>query len=199
MMSATRAADHSEAATTPSSLTLAGDVAEVAAFLTNNAANAKRTGNICVAATLIIGGLILLLFLFFNQIAGQSQITREQELHDQLSRLSLELKNNPSGPTQEVIALQVKSISNELEKIAMSDLRISALEATLLQVSSTVVRIGAVLVGIFLIQIMVAFARYYYRLANHLLISSAIIRLGGNNISTFKCLSEEFLNHMNHL
>ena len=44
------------------------------------------------------------------------------------------------------------------------------------------------LVGIFLIQIMVGFARYYYRLAEHLRICSLSIRLSQGRVADFEAI-----------
>lgn len=52
-----------------------------------------------------------------------------------------------------------------------------------------VLRIGVVLVAIFVIQILVSFARYYFRLAEHLSIASEVLRLSNGDPSLIKELS----------
>ena len=60
-------------------------------------------------------------------------------------------------------------------------------------ISSVIVRIGAVLVGIFLIQILVSFTRYQYRLAEHLSMCSHLVKLTGGNIDDVKALAPAML------
>jgi hypothetical protein len=139
-------------------------------------------GNIYVGATLFIGGLILLLFLFFTQIT--SQVTREQELRNQLTTLQAHLSNASSDSERKVIMDEITLTESEIEHDAVMSRDLLATALT--NISSVIIRIGAVLVGIFLIQLMVSFARYYYRLANHLLITSAMVRLSAGNILELK-------------
>ena len=56
-------------------------------------------------------------------------------------------------------------------------------------VTSSIIRIGAVLIGIFLIQIMVSFARYYYKLSEHLSMTASLISLSGGKISDLKVIA----------
>jgi hypothetical protein len=191
-------ADHGDAAAPPSPLTftaevaeegktLTGEISEVANSLAISAAKAKGMGNIYVGATLFIGGLILFLFLFFTQITSQPQINREQELRNQLYTLQASLPKASSDPEREIIMGEIKVTENQMEALTSTLTRSSDLLATALSnISSAIIRIGAVLVGIFLIQLMVGFVRYYYRLANHLLITSAMVRLSAGNILALK-------------
>jgi hypothetical protein len=48
--------------------------------------------------------------------------------------------------------------------------------------------IGAVLIAIFLIQIMVVLARYYYRVSDHFAMSAAVVQLTGGKLSEIKVL-----------
>jgi hypothetical protein len=56
-----------------------------------------------------------------------------------------------------------------------------------------VLRIGMVLIAIFIIQILVGFARYYFRLAEHLSMSADIIRLSDGHGTLIKELSSVLL------
>jgi hypothetical protein len=58
---------------------------------------------------------------------------------------------------------------------------------------SGVLRIGMVLIAIFVIQILVGFARYYYRLSEHISFSADIIRLSDGNTKLIKELSTVLL------
>jgi type IV secretory pathway VirB2 component (pilin) len=56
-------------------------------------------------------------------------------------------------------------------------------------VGTGILRIGMVLIGIFLIQILVGFARYYFRLSEHIAMSAELVRLGKGNSKTMKELA----------
>jgi hypothetical protein len=56
-------------------------------------------------------------------------------------------------------------------------------------IGSGVLRIGMVLIAIFIIQILVGFARYYFRLAEHFSCSADVVRLSDGNARLIKDLS----------
>jgi hypothetical protein len=60
-------------------------------------------------------------------------------------------------------------------------------------ISSVIVRVGAVIVGIFLIQILVSFTRYQYRLASHLSMCSYLVTLTGGNADSLATLATAML------
>jgi hypothetical protein len=64
----------------------------------------------------------------------------------------------------------------------------SVADEIIFNISSSVIRIGAVLIGIFLIKIMVTFARYYYKLAEHLSMGAALISLSGGRVAELKVI-----------
>ena len=58
------------------------------------------------------------------------------------------------------------------------------------QIANTaIVRVGSVLVAIFLIQILIGLARYYYRIAEHLSARADIVRLGRGDARIIKELA----------
>jgi Ribonuclease G/E len=69
----------------------------------------------------------------------------------------------------------------------------SPLDSIVYEATSSVIRIGAVLVGIFLIQIMVTFARYYFKLASHLSMASALISLSNGKLTDLKSTAPLFM------
>jgi hypothetical protein len=60
-------------------------------------------------------------------------------------------------------------------------------------ISNSVLRIGGILLAVFLIQILVGFSRYYFRLSDHLSISADIIRLSDGDVGLIKQLSPVLL------
>jgi len=62
-------------------------------------------------------------------------------------------------------------------------------DQVLSSITGSVVRVGAVLIGIYLIQIMVTFARYYYKFAEHLSMAAALINLSKGKVADLKTLS----------
>jgi hypothetical protein len=172
---------------------LIGDVIEISESLAKSAARAKRTGNFYLVITLVIGALILLLFVYSSEFAIQiegiqlrfseaSEITQKTigQLKD-----TLELINKASGTDQ---SLQKELISILSNRINPPEPASSPFSGVVNSVSGTVIRIGAVLIGIFLIQIMVGFARYYFKLAEHLRTCSMAIKLSAGRLSNLKVL-----------
>ncbi|HEX8164157.1 MAG TPA: hypothetical protein VF601_00020 [Beijerinckiaceae bacterium] len=62
-----------------------------------------------------------------------------------------------------------------------------------LSLVTAVLRIGMVLIAIFLIQILVSFARYYFRIAEHISLTSELVRVSAGNVESMKSLSSVFL------
>ena len=60
-------------------------------------------------------------------------------------------------------------------------------------IGAGILRIGMVLLAIFLIQILVGFSRYYFRLAEHLSLSADVIRLSNGNPKLIKELASVLL------
>jgi predicted PurR-regulated permease PerM len=170
---------------------LADNVANVAAFLIANAARARTIGNICVGATLFIGIIILGVFLVYGQFVSELQIRQSFDLAKSRAEEQKALFNSLSNELERVRA------SNE-ERQQMFDAIVKAesnrpttalADQVLSSITGSVVRVGAVLIGIYLIQIMVTFARYYYKLAEHLSMAAALINLSKGKVADLKTLS----------
>jgi hypothetical protein len=80
----------------------------------------------------------------------------------------------------------VGGVKSQSEKIIEKDI-------TGLVLNTAVVRIGAVLVGIFVIQILTGFCRYYFRLAEHLSACAEVVLLGNGNSKTMTELASVLL------
>jgi hypothetical protein len=59
-------------------------------------------------------------------------------------------------------------------------------------VARLIERIGAVVVGIFIIQVMLGFVRYYFRLADHLSMVANLLRLTEGKLDNIAALGEVF-------
>ena len=190
-----------DAATAPTALSGAS---VVVTYLKANAKRARNIGNVCVAATLLIGGSILLLFLYFSQVT--TQLRNERELNilklqsDQRDKNFELLKGTISeqwrGKIEDKVTLaNTERITNELlSAFLKNDLESpsknhSISDEIIFNITSSVIRIGAVLIGIFLIQIMVTFGRYYYKLSEHLSMTAALIELSGGKVADLKVIA----------
>jgi hypothetical protein len=60
-------------------------------------------------------------------------------------------------------------------------------------IGTGVLRIGMVLIAVFIIQILVGFARYYFRLSEHISFSADIVRLSNGNTALIEQLSRALL------
>ena len=68
------------AASSADSLNAVGHVSAVVEFLRDKARIAKRTGNICVVGTFLVGATILMTFLAFSQISAQQKASRDTDM-----------------------------------------------------------------------------------------------------------------------
>jgi hypothetical protein len=97
---------------------------------------------------------------------------------DRLTASTLNLERlAPNVATQ--LHQQNSAIENILQK--MKPEKPDSFDNLLTTLTSSILRIGAVLIGIFLIQILVSFSRYYFKLAKHLSMAAALISLSGVN------------------
>ena len=164
----------------------------------------------CVAVTLVIGFAVLATFLLFAQIVSQQQFAKQKEIlginYEQqkqahlryleaLDRASKIPASSPKDDPQRMLleALVTAAASavtgkDSEQKGAQKILTGDTFDEILYDITS-IVRIGAVLVGIFLIQIMVTFARYYFRISDHLSVAAALIILNGSKISDLQSIS----------
>ena len=88
---------------------------------------------------------------------------------------------NPSETDSKIQLSQlgdvIRGIQNNIEQLTDSSAQGNFTEELLSSVTSSVIRIGLVLIAIFLIQILVVLARYYYRISDHYSTISAIVQL----------------------
>jgi len=154
---------------------------------------AKLTGYICVGITLLIGAAILVTFLFFSQISAAQRSEREKMLLE----IRYEQQRGLLAKIGESVAAdQIKATLNALIDNANRPQATSVespLESIVYETTSSVIRVGAVLVGIFLIQIMVTFTRYYFKLASHLSMASALISLSNGKLADLKSTAPLFM------
>jgi predicted PurR-regulated permease PerM len=178
-------------------------VTSVSTLLEENARRSRRIGHVFIATTLIIGASILVLFLVYTQISTQYAYERtiderryvydrELELMSRLSDTYAKLRSGQntgeSDQTNKQISDLVDSLKDRINDESTRS-RPNLTEEVVSNAVSSVIRIGAVLIGIFLIQILVVLARYYYRMSDHFEMSAAIVLLAGGKISNVKILS----------
>jgi hypothetical protein len=195
------------------SLHLSGDVGETARLMREMARGAKRTGYLCVTATLVIGLSILMTFLLFSQVVSQQRfekqkaaadlvIEREHEARakyfEVLDRLSKIPESVPKDdPQRLLLGTLITSIASadrrEPDQGGIHALDSGPFDEILYNITSSVIRVGAVLIGIFLIQIMVSFARYYFKISEHLSMTASLITLSGGKTSDLKAIAPMFL------
>lgn len=177
-----------------------GESGLVIKFIRKNARSARAIGNIYVAATLVIGSLTIFAFLWFSQASAAQRAEREQDLlklsYNQQKAIADNVENamgliakSPAGSDRQ----SLQDGSNKLldflttnQKQINGQTPNTSLDEITYELSSSVVRVGAVLVGIFLIQIMVTFARYYYKISDHLFMASALIALSDGKVANLK-------------
>ena len=175
---------------------LSGDVPKVVGSLEQNANKAKRMGMLCLGMSLIVGVAILLFFVVASQEAAQQRAAQEREtirFRVETAQAAFEqiiaagtavgaatqaTPRTPDGGSQRRVEDLLSSIARPAEHDTFGDI--------LYSITSSILRIGAVLIGIFLIQILVSFSRYYFKLAEHLSMSGALIGLTGGKISDLK-------------
>jgi len=185
-------------------------VSSVSTLLDANAKRSRRIGHVFIATTLTIGASILVLFLVYTQLSAQYAYDRtiqerryvyDREL-DLLSRLGdtyekLKSSENrgeldrqtPNSQTNKELSDLIDSLKDRINDLSSNQPEKNLTEEILTNVVSSVIRIGAVLIGIFLIQILVVLARYYYRMSDHFEMSAAIVLLTAGKISNIKILS----------
>jgi hypothetical protein len=181
-----------------------GDTQEVVDFLKINAEKARRTGNICVAITLVIGAVIITTFLYYAQVLTMQRYESQKDILETNFRLRREIqestlkileagKTNTDPSAREAAERAIQNMLKSLDSDQAPDRFKLNYEDVFYNISSSIIRIGAVLVGIFIIQIMVTFARYYFRMAEHLSMASALIKLSRGKISKFKVMASLLL------
>jgi hypothetical protein len=156
-----------------------------------DAQRARRVGNVCVATSLLVGGLILFIFLYAGQVVTvqrfelqkdqQERLYREKRDYAELLAKISDQKadSSSSGPLMKDLAQQL--LKHEPAENVLDDL--------LYNITSSIVRIGAVLVGIFVIQILVTFGRYYYKVAEHLGMTATLIMLSEGKPAALKVMA----------
>ena len=183
---------HLDAFTEPSAVSRSVDT--VALSLRQQSTAAKITGYICVGITLVIGTAIIAAFLFFSQVSANQKAEKErmflslkyQQQNDLLSKLT-----DSVTPTQ--LQNTINSLIDKANSTPLSQTIASPLDNIMYEITSSIIRIGAVLIGIFLIQILVTFARYNFKLASHLSMTATLISLTGSNLSDLKSTAPLFM------
>lgn len=149
---------------------LTGNVPEVVIFLKTNVIRARRIGNVCVVATLLIGIAILGAFLAFSQAATQQRYERDEKMFGYLDNRRQEAREKILSDIEETAAAIAKIEDKSVLQRAQSkfDELISAFNRAMppnydtergnnladeivYNFTSSVIRIGAVLIGIYLI------------------------------------------------
>jgi len=173
------------------------ELLEISGVLFKASGRARLQGNVCLFFTIIIGAGILSLFAFSglsdNSISLDSVIgfrealeseafnTQNQDALKSLSSTLAEI-NSSAGQDGELRRELLEMAFPSLGSSERIDQFRSAQNSLSPIIGSSVVRIGSVLIGIFLIQIMVGFSRYYYRLAEHFKVCSVVLRLSKGDV-----------------
>jgi hypothetical protein len=205
---------------------LAGENLAVVSALQASADRARRTGLVCLGASLSVGVAIFGVFLLASQEASKQRaaqqealvrVTIEQESQarsaflqqilvslvgtkgEQEARQKIEEPNSTKKDvetkeafkdTLTVLLQDLGTLKDAASKIVpppiKRDIPSDTFSDVLYNITSSILRIGSVLVGIFMIQILVSFSRYYFKLSEHLSMSSALIRLAGGKLSDLK-------------
>jgi hypothetical protein len=170
--------------------------AEVALTLGKNADRAKQTGHVFLFITLLVGASILFLFLQAANIEAYLDTAPFRALTE---KVSTGLKNDELSGIElglqeiERVAGNNEDLKRDLRSMLIANFGkqpspATPLDETLRIIGSSVVRIGTVLIAIFIIQIMVGFVRYYYKLSEHLRTCSLALQLSRGHITNLEIL-----------
>ena len=144
---------------------------ETVCTVLDNRARAAR-GTAWALVGLIIATVSFLVFVFFLYARGPI--------------ISFEGKEPATPRAQESEAADLAKMRLELD-LAKARLASEQQQSfgTIAAVSSAVTRIGAVMVGLYLVQILFGLTRYHFRLADHLSICSRALTLADDDLSSF--------------
>lgn len=173
------------------------EVREIAQVFQNRAGDAQRTANIALIFTIFVAFAILSLFLVSTQLfptnGGDSDLSSAAAaklLWD--SRVS-EAASAPNAgsdttltdikPTDTVrdVQLRIDEANRLISRLRQAQLQTELISQAVRSIGGILIRIGAVLIGIFIIQVMVNFVRYNSRMYFHWAMCSALIRLSRGN------------------
>ncbi len=166
-----------------------GDISAIFSGLDTAAQSAKVTGHVYLFVTLLIGGLILWLFVYETHFYTVSYVASPPgpnfmvlaSIRDTLAEIN-KVTDNDTDLRKTLVSI----LSRHLYMPENTESPIATVGSVVIILSGIVIRIGAVLIGIFLIQIMVGFTRYYYRVADHFRMCSMSIKLSAGRLSELK-------------
>ena len=155
---------------------------------------AERRRNFANTSVYGIVTVVVMIIIFF--FGSSAQYTFREESMPMPAILA-ENEANPSkeGPTLELreLAKHIKEIDGKIAAISRGvEATSSQQQIIILSVTSTLLRFASVGLAIFLVQILVNFTRYSYRVADHLDSIADAILAGGTNTSTYPGLAELF-------
>ena len=149
----------------------------VAATLDKKAGRARLTGTLSFCLTMTIGLGIASLFLFSHGLEPPSESKMTATANAGL----------PAGVLSKLAGdMKAEQI---IETVVKRDIFFQI-------VNTAIVRVGSVIVSIFLIQILVGFSRYYYRVAEHLSACADVVRLSKGDAQIIKELAPILLPSM---
>ena len=137
------------------------DTTELTQHLRQRSTSVRRFGRLSIAGIVVIVFLIVTLFLFSGAKTFSVQTSYQPTF-------------GSTAPTSDESDLkrQIATIKSNLDQLAsranMESDSTTVTAMTLSAVSATLVRVGAVVVAIFLVQILTNFARYQFQISDHL-------------------------------
>ncbi len=152
-----------------------------------------RLGSLNILVAIAMSSFLIYTVFISGDIPNPFDINNNSKAFVQLAKT---LENNEMlGSTKkdaiEIIANAIKETNNS-KSISIQD---ESTRAWLNIISLFTVRIGAIIVGLYLVQVFVSFARYYFRIANRLQDIFFIIDFANNDAELVRSISPIFSNN----